>query len=440
MQVAALAALELAKLLRERLRARDGGHRCRGRGRGPRSTARSSAAMARACEPSGAPSRISGCLSSASSVTGGRPSIAASAASRANTPAGVSASASPPESSTVMLQRASAASTRRASARSGVTSAAVLPSSSIASRSAMAIASASSSGCAASIEDTVSSAPPACAENPTSATRSRQRSLRRRGGTPRRRAARGRGCWAAQAAPRRRARSRCARAAPAGRTADGRERRGLRRRPRSWSQDGSSSSVSRPGSTTAPCGSLAMVAISSAVAGIEPVEPAAITGPSLWTARRRASAAIRRSRRAAGSIVPRSARMAGHASRAILQELQRELPVLVETDPAPAGRAAPTAPGASSCRPSGARDRRRARARRPGWWRPAAHDLRRAAPATAPSGSPARRAAAAARARRSPAAGRARLLRHRGLRERDLVLVDVAERHDARQDRGVGRP
>ena len=28
------------------------------------------------------------------------------------------------------------------------------------------------------------------------------------------------------------------------------------------------------------------------------------------------------------------------------------------------------------------------------------------------------------------------LLRHRGLRERDLVLVDIAERHDARQDRG----
>ena len=38
--------------------------------------------------------------------------------------------------------------------------------------------------------------------------------------------------------------------------------------------------MSRPGSTTAPCGSLAMVASSSAVAGIEPVEPAAITGPS----------------------------------------------------------------------------------------------------------------------------------------------------------------
>ena len=68
----------------------------------------------------------SGCLSSASSVTGGRPFSAASAVSRAKTPAGVSASASPPESSTGTSQRSSAASTRRASARSGVTSAAVV--------------------------------------------------------------------------------------------------------------------------------------------------------------------------------------------------------------------------------------------------------------------------------------------------------------------------
>ncbi len=44
--------------------------------------------------------------------------------------------------------------------------------------------------------------------------------------------------------------------------------------------EASSSVVSRPGSTTAPCGSLAMVASSLAVAGIEPVEPAAITGAS----------------------------------------------------------------------------------------------------------------------------------------------------------------
>ncbi len=90
-------------------------------------------------------------------------------------------------------------------------------------------------------------------------------------------------------------------------------------RPAIISQEASSRSVSRPGSTTAPCGSLAMVAISSAVAGIEPVEPAAITGPSRLAASRFASAAISRSRRAAGSILPRSASIAGQASRAILR-------------------------------------------------------------------------------------------------------------------------
>jgi hypothetical protein len=62
-----------------------------------------------------------------------------------------------------------------------------------------------------------------------------------------------------------------------------------------------------------------MVAISSAVAGIEPVEPAAITGPSGRLASRAASALISASRRAAGSTVPRSARIAGQASRAILR-------------------------------------------------------------------------------------------------------------------------
>ena len=79
-------------------------------------------------------------------------------------------------------------------------------------------------------------------------------------------------------------------------------------------QVGSSRSVSRPGSTSAPRGSRAMVASSVAVAGIEPVDPAAITGP-LLAARRLASAAISRSRRSAGSMRPRSARMAGQFVR-----------------------------------------------------------------------------------------------------------------------------
>ena len=42
----------------------------------------------------------------------------------------------------------------------------------------------------------------------------------------------------------------------------------------------SSRSVSSPGSTTAPCGRRATACRNFAVAGIEPVEPAAITGPS----------------------------------------------------------------------------------------------------------------------------------------------------------------
>ena len=45
-------------------------------------------------------------------------------------------------------------------------------------------------------------------------------------------------------------------------------------------QASSSRSVSRPGSTTAPCGRLATACRNFAVAGIDPVEPAAITGPS----------------------------------------------------------------------------------------------------------------------------------------------------------------
>ncbi len=60
-----------------------------------------------------------------------------------------------------------------------------------------------------------------------------------------------------------------------------------------------------------------MVAISSAVAGIEPVEPAAITGASVRRASRAASALISASRRAAGSIQPRSRSSTGQFSRAI---------------------------------------------------------------------------------------------------------------------------
>ncbi len=79
----------------------------------------------------------------------------------------------------------------------------------------------------------------------------------------------------------------------------------------------SSRSVSSPGSTTAPCGSRAMAAIKSAVAGIDPVEPATITGPSVLRASRAVSALISASRRAIGSIACASRRTSGQRSRAI---------------------------------------------------------------------------------------------------------------------------
>ena len=67
------------------------------------------------------------------------------------------------------------------------------------------------------------------------------------------------------------------------------------------------------------CGSVAMVASNFAVAGIDPVEPAAMTGAS-EPARRFASASMRRSRRSADSMAPRSARSAGQYSRAIFRK------------------------------------------------------------------------------------------------------------------------
>ena len=60
-----------------------------------------------------------------------------------------------------------------------------------------------------------------------------------------------------------------------------------------------------------------MVAISSAVDGIEPVEPATITGASVLRASRAASALIKRSRRSTASMKPRSFKTAGHCLMAI---------------------------------------------------------------------------------------------------------------------------
>ena len=205
--------------------------------------------------------------------------------------------------------------TRRASARSGVTSAAVF-SSSTASRSATAMASASSSALAASIMVRVESAASACASKPAAAARCRHRSVaaagRKTSDTSRSRPhGSTRFSTASRAMP-----MRASNACSAYWACPGAGAMPLPSCPAISRHESSSRSVSRPGSTTAPWASRAMVAINSAVAGIEPVEPAAITGPSVLRARRAASALISASRRLAGSMKPRSSRIAGQLLRA----------------------------------------------------------------------------------------------------------------------------
>ena len=308
---------------------------------------------------------------------------------------------------------------------------------STASRSATAMASASSSALAASI--TRDARERAARASPD--RRARCRPVLGRCGRPQRlgdqRFARAAGPGQARHLVARDADARAA--APAWRTADGRTAAAATSFAvvdrRSASHDVSSRSVSSPGSTTAPCGSFAMVASSLAVAGIEPVEPAAITGPSMRREPLR-SASINRSRRAAGSIAPRSCRMRRPVLARDLQEVERQLPVFVEIVRHQGVEPRPTPPAASSCRPSGVRDRRRARARPRANARSAAARRRRgfnrAAHFSTSCASSSRRSSPPA-----PAAIRARRVAGRRFGEDDLVLVDVAERHDARQHGGI---
>ena len=151
---------------------------CLARGRGPRRTARSRAATARACRPSGAPRRSQRMLEQGEQRNR-REGRRAPPRREPREHAGRACrrGASPPESSTATFQRPSAAATRRASARSGVTSAAVLSGVSTASRSATAMASASSSALAASITDRRSSAARDTGAERRSLSRARQRSV-----------------------------------------------------------------------------------------------------------------------------------------------------------------------------------------------------------------------------------------------------------------------
>ena len=110
-----------------------------------------------------------------------------------------------------------------------------------------------------------------------------------------------------------------------------------------------------------------------AVDGIEPVEPAAITGPSWCCARRAASASI-------SAVAPRrrfdlrrsSARCPAMPCARSVRKSSVMLPVFVELRPAPARRARPSRRRASPCRPSAAPGRRRAPASTPGRRPPAA--------------------------------------------------------------------
>ena len=196
--------------------------------------------------------------------------------------------------------------------------------------------------------------------------------------------------------------------------------------------------MSRPGSTSAPCGSLAMVASRVAVAGIEPVEPAAITGP-VPVARRLASAAISRSRRSAGSMRPFSFSTAGQYSRAILRNRSvfcqySSMSVGDETvEPVP--RHLPRhhvvhQPGEFA----GEQQRRR---RAVGDQREFAVDahLRAGGPFQDQLRQQDLAFESADRLRQIERAARG--LADRGFGEGQFVFVDVADRHDARQDRGV---
>ena len=248
--------------------------------------------MASRQPPSSRPSRNSGCFINASSTGGANSSETISATRRAKTPAGVSISDSPPESSNGNCQRPSAAITRRASARSGVTNAALF-SCAIASRMAHAIDSASISAFGAV----------------TMATPSRHRVIRSAiAGSDKRRyqlavasdgrmaseASSSRPCGAGASSSATAERSmpkRCSKACSANCGWLGCAASSSARVPIALHAS-SSSSVSRPGSTTAPFGRRATAARNLAVAGIEPVEPAAITGPLACVARWTASASI----------------------------------------------------------------------------------------------------------------------------------------------------
>ncbi len=282
----------------------------------PRSAMSSIVSAARRTVARSRPRPSSGCFSSARMPTGSPGRKAVSSKRRSSVAGAVRASGSPPESSARMPKRSSSADTRRARLRSLVTSAAVLSPGAMARRKAIAIATASSRSFAASTSVTCSSASatPASGKEPRPAIHASVVSAGR----------------SASLTNRERKASGCdglpistisARRSPNLRSSLARPNCG-------WpSTDGSgavsaitdhvSSSISRsrPGSTTAPFGNRAITDSNSAVAGTEPVEPAAMTGPFNGTCfRRAASAWINALRCVAGLERSRSFRSSGHAA------------------------------------------------------------------------------------------------------------------------------
>ena len=273
-----------ATALRQRTSQRvRGARRAPGCRRGPRSTARSSAARGAARLAAGMPKAASGCFSERQQRLRRRrrraPSPRPAAPARR---AACCASGRPAESSTSIPQRCSSTATRRASARSGVTSAAVRPGVSI----ALAQENCDRERLLALVrgldDRRHAGKRRGLLARPQSGGRSLQRSVvlgrAHRLGDETARARRAPPARSPSGSTSLARHAELLRGAASGRIADGRRRPARARSARSPSQPSASRLWSRPGSTTAPFGRRAIAASSAAVAGTEPVEPAAITG------------------------------------------------------------------------------------------------------------------------------------------------------------------
>ena len=285
-------------------------------GRGPRRTERSTWRTSCLNRAGACPPAASGCFNAANNATGARSACTISATKRRKDPLSPRAKGSPAESSISISQRRSSDLTRRASPRSAVMTAARLPGVSKASRRQRAITRASPRASGQSMRVSPSSA--AAPISGASAAKRRHRSVTaagRKASCSSRIRARRAGVGAPPG-------SSSAPSTDHGRTAAGVTPKWSKSWAMPWCgwagsaliavQVASSTSAGRPGSTTAPSGSVNTAAIKPTVAGIDPVEPAIITG-SAGGCRRQASAwrASTRLRQTAGSTLPVAAKIAG---------------------------------------------------------------------------------------------------------------------------------